>query len=314
MARMSESTFLSSDGKTQLYYRVYLPEDEAVGIVQLVHGIAEHISRYDDFANFLADHGYIVAGHDQLGHGMSSLNESTLGFFSEKDGWEKAVEDIHTLHDIVAERFPGKPYILFGHSMGSFLARTYLIQYKSGLDGAIISGTGQQSRALVTGGRLMSALEMRRHGATYKSTLLNNMAFGSYTKKLGHVRTPSDWLSRDEENVKAYMADPLCGFPFTPYGYADLMGAMGHIANAKWAAKVPNRPILLISGDMDPVGGMGKGVKKVDRYLENSGHTRVTFKLYPGARHEILNETNRKEVYADVLLFLEAVAAGGELE
>ena len=114
--------------------------------------------------------------------------------------------------------------------------------------------------------------------------------------------------------MNAYIADPLCGFPFTAYGYADLMGAMGHIANSKWAAKVPDMPILIISGDMDPVGGMGKGVKKVNRYLKSSGHDRVTCKLYPGARHEILNETNRQEVFGDVLLFLEAVAAGGEHE
>ena len=146
------------------------------------------------------------------------------------------------------------------------------------------------------------------------SPKLDKLCFGGFAKKIPNAKTPFDWLSRDEENVNAYIADPLCGFPFTPYGYADLMGAMGHIANAKWAAKVPNMPILLISGDMDPVGGMGKGVRKVDRFLENSGHTRVTFKLYPGARHEILNETNRQEVYDDVLLFLEAVAAGGEQE
>lgn len=309
MARMSESTFLSSDGKTQLYYRVYLPEDEAVGIVQLVHGIAEHISRYDDFANFLADHGYIVAGHDQLGHGMSSLNESTLGFFSEKDGWEKAVEDIHTLHDIVAERFPGKPYILFGHSMGSFLARTYLIQYKSGLDGAIISGTGQQSRALVTGGRLMSALEMRRHGATYKSTLLNNMAFGSYTKKLGHVRTPSDWLSRDESVVDQYIEDPLSGFVPSAGLLHDMMEGIEFISKPKNIAKMKkDLPILFFSGDCDPVGEQGRGVTRAYKAFRKAGMTSVTMKLYHGGRHEMLNEINKDEVYQDILHWLNGIS------
>ena len=309
MARMSESTFLSSDGKTQLYYRVYLPEDEAVGIVQLVHGIAEHISRYDDFANFLADHGYIVAGHDQLGHGMSSLNESTLGFFSEKDGWEKAVEDIHTLHNIVAERFPGKPYIIFGHSMGSFLARTYLIQYKSGLDGAIISGTGQQSRALVTGGRLMSALEMRRHGATYKSTLLNNMAFGSYTKKLGHVRTPSDWLSRDESVVDQYIEDPLSGFVPSAGLLHDMMEGIEFISKPKNIAKMKkDLPILFFSGDCDPVGEQGRGVTRAYKAFRKAGMTSVTMKLYHGGRHEMLNEINKDEVYQDILHWLNGIS------
>ena len=309
MARMSESTFLSSDGKTQLYYRVYLPEDEPVGIVQLVHGIAEHIARYDAFASFLADNGYIVAGHDQLGHGKSSLNDSTLGFFSEKDGWEKAVQDIHALHDILAERFPGKPYVLFGHSMGSFLARTYLIQYRSGLDGAVISGTGQQSRALVTGGRLMSALEMRRHGATYKSDLLNNMAFGSYTKKLDDVRTPVDWLSRDPGVVDRYVEDPLSGFVPSAGLLHDMMGGIDYISRSKNIAKMnKDLPVFFFSGDCDPVGEQGKGVSRAYKAFRKAGMKNVTMKLYKGGRHEMLNETNKDEVYQDILTWLNAIS------
>ena len=146
MARMSEFTFLSSDGQTALSAREYLPEGEPVGIVQIVHGIAEHIARYDAFAAFLAEHGYIVVLHDQLGHGKSAPDEAHLGFFSEENGWEKAVQDIRSLHDKTAAKYPGKPYFIFGHSMGSFLTRTYLIRFRTGLDGAVISGTGHQSR------------------------------------------------------------------------------------------------------------------------------------------------------------------------
>ena len=153
MAHMSEFTFLSSDGQTALYAREYLPEGEAVGIVQLVHGIAEHIARYDAFASFLAGHGYIVVMHDQLGHGKSAPDEAHLGFFNEENGWEKAVQDIRALHDATAAKFPGKPYFLFGHSMGSFLTRTYLIRFRTGLDGVVISGTGHQNPALVAGGK-----------------------------------------------------------------------------------------------------------------------------------------------------------------
>ena len=309
MSRMSESTFLSSDGKTQLYYREYLPEGEAVGIVQLVHGIAEHIARYHAFASFLADHGYIVVGHDQLGHGKSSLNENTLGFFSEKNGWDDAVKDIDALHDIIAERFPGKPYFLLGHSMGSFLARTYLILNRTGLDGAIISGTGQQSPALVTGGRLMSALEMRRHGVTYKSDFLNNMAFGSYTKKLTDVRTPADWLSRDPAVVDEYIADPLSGFVPSAGLLHDMMCGIDFISKPKNLAKMnKNLPVLFISGDCDPVGEQGRGVRRAYKAFRKAGMTNVSMKLYPGGRHEMLNEINKEEVYQDILQWLDKIS------
>ncbi len=309
MARMTESTFLSSDGKTQLYYRVYLPEGEPVGIVQLVHGIAEHIARYDAFASFLSDNGYIVAGHDQLGHGKSSINESTLGFFSEKDGWEKAVQDIHSLHNILAERFPGKPYILFGHSMGSFLVRTYLIQYRSGLDGAVISGTGQQSKALVTGGKLMSALEVRRHGPTYKSDLLNNMAFGSYTKKLDNVRTKVDWLSRDASVVDRYVEDPLSGFVPSAGLLHDMMEGIDYISKPKNIARMnKDLPVLFFSGDCDPVGEQGKGVSRAYKAFRKAGMKNVSMKLYKGGRHEMLNEINKDEVYQDILRWLDGIS------
>ena len=212
MARMSEFTFLSSDGQTALSAREYLPEGEPVGIVQIVHGIAEHIARYDAFAAFLAEHGYIVVLHDQLGHGKSAPDEAHLGFFSEENGWEKAVQDIRSLHDKTAAKYPGKPYFIFGHSMGSFLTRTYLIRFRTGLDGAVISGTGHQSPALVSAGKVMSAIDIRRNGSMHKSDFLNKMAFGTYNDKFENPRTSSDWLSRDEAAVDLYNEDPLCGF------------------------------------------------------------------------------------------------------
>ncbi len=305
MARMSESTFLSSDGKTNLYYREYLPDGEAVGIVQLVHGIAEHIQRYDAFSTFLADNGYIVVAHDQLGHGRSVTDAESMGFFSVKDGWNKAVEDIHSLHERVAAKYPGKPYFLFGHSMGSFLTRTYLIRYRSGLDGAVISGTGQQSSALITGGKLVSSLEKRRHGATYKSELLNKMAFGSYTKKLGNVRTPTDWLSRDDSVVDRYNEDPLCGFVPSAGLVNDMMNGIEFISKQKNINKMKKTlPVLFISGDMDPVGEQGKGVIKAYKCFLKAGLTDVTMKLYHGGRHEMLNEINKEEVFQDILGWL----------
>lgn len=309
MVRMTESSFLSSDGKTSLYFREYVPEEEAVGIVQLVHGIAEHVARYDPFARFLAENGYIVVCHDQLGHGKSIAGEDSLGFFSETDGWDKAVKDIHALHEATAAKYPGKPYFIFGHSMGSFLTRTYLIKYHSGLDGAIISGTGQQGAALVAGGKLMSAIEMKKHGARYKSELLNNMAFGSYNKKLGAVRTACDWLSRDPAIVDAYIADPLCGFVPSAGLLHDMMGGIEFISRQKNVEKMKkDLPVMFMSGDCDPVGEEGKGVIKAYKAFLKAGMTDVTMKLYHGGRHEMLNETNKEEVYEDVLRWLNGKA------
>ena len=309
MARMSESTFLSSDGKTQLFFREYLPDGEAVGIVQLVHGIAEHIARYDGFANYLADNGYIVVGHDQLGHGKSVRDSSTLGFFGEKDGWDMAVKDIHALHELTAAKYPGKPYFLFGHSMGSFLTRTYLIKYRSGLDGVVISGTGQQSPALIAGGEVMSALEMRRHGPTFKSELLNKMAFGSYNSKFKQVRTDTDWLSRDESVVDLYNSDPLCGFVPSAGLLHDMMGGIKFISKQKNVNKMnKDLPVLFLSGDNDPVGEQGKGVMRAYKAFLRAGMKNVTLRLYSGGRHEMLNEINKDEVYQDILTWLNGIS------
>ena len=309
MARMSEFSFLSSDGKTMLYAREYLPEGEAVGIVQIVHGIAEHIARYDNFASFLADCGYIVIAHDQLGHGKSAPDEEHLGFFSEEAGWEKAVQDIHALHDKTAARYPGKPYFLFGHSMGSFLTRTYLIRFRTGLDGAVISGTGHQSAALVAAGKAMSALDIRRHGATHKSDFLNKMAFGNYNDKLENVRTVSDWLSRDEAAVDLYNEDPLCGFIPTAGLLHDMMSGIEFITKPKNIARMKkDLPILFVSGDCDPVGEQGRGVIRAYKCFLKAGMKDVTMKLYHGGRHEMLNEINRAEVYEDVLSWLNSKA------
>ncbi len=307
MVRMSESHFLSSDGKTQVYYRQYLPEGEPRGIVQLAHGIAEHSARYDDFARFLAEHGYIVVGNDHLGHGHTAVAEEAKGFFAEKGGWELAVEDMHSLHDLTAARFPGKPYFLFGHSMGSFLSRTYIIRYRSGLDGVILSGTGQQSPALVAGGKLMGETAVRRNGVAFRSEKLNAMAFGKYNERISHPRTKSDWLSRDEAVVDAYEADPLCGWIPGAGLFRDMMGGIAFISKARNVeAMRKDLPVYFLSGDCDPVGEYGKGVIKAYKSFLKAGMTDVTMKLYHGARHEILNELNNGEVYQDVLTWLDS--------
>ena len=306
MVHMSEFTFLSSDERSRVCCRQYLPEGEAKAVVQIAHGIAEHIGRYDGFARFLAEHGYIVVGNDHLGHGRTA-GSGSLGSFGENHGWELAVEDMHRLHDLTAARFPGKPYFLFGHSMGSFLSRTYIIRYRSGLDGVILSGTGHQNTLTVNGGKLLSRLESRRHGSAFPSRELNDLAFGKYTDRIPAPRTKSDWLTRDEAAVDAYEADPLCGFVPSAGLFRDMMGGIFFVTRSKNINRMSkDLPVYFLSGDCDPVGDYGKGVIRAYKSFLRAGMTDVTMKLYHGGRHEMLNEINSDEVFHDILAWLDA--------
>ena len=307
-----ERRFPSATGVCDIVYRQWIPE-EIRGTVVLVHGMSEHIARYDTFAKFLAENGFLVSGLDLPSHGKSWREGLPRGYFGKEDGWGKMLLDIRTLCAAVRRENPQTSVTLYGHSMGSLLSADYVSRYTNDFDAVVLSSTSGPNPAAVLG-RFIANREIRAGRGMEPSPKLDKICFGSYSKRIPNAKTPFDWLNRDEEGVRMYIEDSLCGFPFTAYGYADLMTGLGHVASSKWAAKVPDIPILLISGDRDPVGAMGKGVKKVNKYLVNSGHTHVTFKLYPGARHEILNGICRNEVYGDVLLFLEAVAAGGEHE
>ena len=309
MARVSESAFLSSDGRTSLYCCEYLPECEPVGIVQIVHGLAEFCGRYDNFARFLTDNGYIVVMHDQLGHGKSICGKDSEDFFAEKDGWNISVQDIRILHNMTLDRHPGKPYFLFGHSMGSFQVRTFLIRFRTGIDGAVISGTGQQNPVLIKSGKMLCSLEIRRHGAHYKSKQLLSMAFGNYNKKITDPRTAYDWLSRDEAVVDAYVANPLTGFDTTAGLMRDMMEGIDYISDPKNVARMKkDLPVMFVSGDCDPVGEYGKGVIRSYKSFLKAGMTDVTMKLYHNGRHEMLNELNNEEVYQDILSWMNSKA------
>ena len=305
MARILESTFLSSDGHTQLYCKEYLPDREATGIVQIVHGLGEHVGRYDAFASFLADNGYIVAAHDQLGHGRSAADSNSFGCLSDKDGWDKATKDIRSFHDMISSKYPGKPYFILGHSMGSFLVRTYMIRFRDGLDGVVLSGTGQQKQLLISGEKLLTSLEARRRGARYKSVKMNKLAFGSYNDKFDGVRTSFDWISRDESVVDSFVADPLCSFVPSAGLMRDMMAGIDFISRPKNVSRMKKAlPVLFVSGDCDPVGENGRGVIRAYKSFLKAGMTDVTMKLYHGARHEVLNEINKAEVYQDILTWL----------
>ena len=306
MPTLKEFTFPSSNGKTSIYVRSFIPQGAPRGIVQIAHGIAEHSARYDGFAAFLAEHGFVVYTNDHLGHGRSLNDESELGFFADNGGWEMAVEDMRKLHDIAAEEFPGIPHFLFGHSMGSFLARTYIIYFRSGLDGVILSGTGQQAKALVLGGKLLSSIEIKKNGGKFKSEMLNNIAFGKYNDGFDTPRTISDWISRDEAEVDKYIEDPLCGYVATVSLFRDMMGGIKYITDQKNIDKMNKEaPIYFMSGAADPVGDNGAGVEKAYQAFLKAGLKDVMMRLYPEGRHEMLNELNKDAVYKDILNWLE---------
>ncbi|MBS7263117.1 MAG: lysophospholipase [Eubacteriales bacterium] len=305
MPKLTEFTFPSSNKQNDIRVRMIEPDGPAHAIVQIAHGVAEHSERYDAFMRYLAEHGFITAANDHLGHGKSVRDESELGYFDERDGWARVVDDMHTLHEKLCAEHPGLPYFLFGHSMGSFLTRTYLIRYPDELSGAVICGTGQQSSLLVGSGRLLARLICAFKGPKHKSTFLGNLAFGSYNKDFAPIRTKNDWLSRNEASVDAYEADPLCGFVSSAGLYRDMMGGIAFIGKQSNIGRMrKDLPVFFIAGDMDPVGEKGKGVRRAYERFLRAGMTDVAIKLYPDCRHELLNELNRDEVMSDVLNWL----------
>ena len=307
MADRREFTFCSGDGVHNLHAVEWLPQGKPRGVVQLVHGISEYILRYDSFAQYLAGEGFAVVGHDHLGHGQTARDPSEYGFLAPKGGWELLAGDVRTLRVETGARFPEAPYFLLGHSMGSFVARTYLIRWPGTLDGCILSGTGQESAPLIAFGRGLCTLMARLGGPQRVSGLVTALSLGAYNRQFKPNRTGADWISRDEAVVDRYVADPLCTFFPTVGMTRDMMQGLQFIARPDNLAKMdPDTPVYFFSGDQDPVGSNGRGVEKVAGWFRRAGVRDVTVRLYPGGRHEMLNEINRQEVYRDVLDWLEA--------
>lgn len=307
MPTFKDFYFNSSTGKNKIHARMCVPDAEPRAIVQIIHGIAEYIDRYDEFMSFLADNGIIAVGTDHLGHGKSIESEEQTGFFAYDNGWDYVVRDEEVLRLAMHENYPELPIIVFGHSMGSFMARTLLIRYPDAFNAAIISGTGNQGAALVNGGLFMGNLVTGLKGAHHYSKFLNNLAFGSYNKIYDNPKTEYDWLSRDEANVQKYIDDPLCGFIPSCSLFRDMMTGVKFITNKKnLTAMNKNMPVYFMSGDMDPVGECGKGVQKAYNNFLEAGMKDVSIKLYPGGRHEMLNEINKDEVYTDILAWLDS--------
>ena len=305
---MHQLPLQSATGQGELYVRVWESENQPKAVLQIVHGMAEHIERYDRFARYLNQNSILVVGADNASHGKSISKDGIRGYFGAVHGWNSLIQDIQSVHSIIKQSYCDLPCILFGHSMGSFLARSYAARHGDDLDGFIFCGTAGKNPALPVA-KLLARCEIRKNGASTPSRLLDKLSFGAYNNAFEPNRTPFDWLSRDEAEVDKYVDDPACGFVFTAAGFRDLFDGLGEVSGPQWARRVPKRPILLIAGDADPGGANGKGVKQVEAWLVQSG-PRVKCILYPGARHELLNETNREQVSDDVRLFIEGVCGG----
>lgn len=302
-----DAYFASSTGVNKIHCCIWLDDEkEYKGVFQIAHGVSEHIERYDEFARFLADNGFVVCGNDHIGHGKSVNSLDELGFFAEEDGDVRMVDDMHMLYNIMHKRYPELPYFLFGHSMGSFCARVYATSFYNELSGLILCGTGELPSAAVVLEEPVKFL-CKKFGprASVPAALIDKL--GTLTVK--DARTGKDWLSRRVENVDAYIADPLCGADLKLGGLRDLLSLANSACTDEWAYLIPpTLPILLVSGAKDPIGFNGKGVINVCDNLEDAGHEPKCI-LYPGDRHEILNEDDREIVFADILDFVNKILA-----
>lgn len=296
----------SKDGKTVIHGVRWIPEGKIRGILQIIHGMVEHIERYDEFACFLAQRGYLVTGHDQLGHGDSITEESERGYFAVDQGGEILVKDIHTLRQMTEKEYGDVKYFMLGHSMGSFLLRRYLTVYGRGMAGAVIMGTGRQPEKALKAGRTICRMLAVFFHWHHRSRLITALAFGKNYKRFARLKDGTTWLSKNVENIRAYKESPKCGFLFTLNGYDVLFETIQYIQNRENLMKTPpNIPLLFVSGEDDPVGDFGKGVLQVYDMYRESGFTDIEEKLYQNDRHEILNELDRDQVYQDILKWME---------
>lgn len=297
---MEEFRMLSKDGKTELAcYRV-LPEGEPRAVFQIVHGMCEYFGRYEDYAKTLAANGIAVVGHDHLGHGNSAPTANDLGFTAAGGGADFLVEDVYALTEKVKAEYPGLPVILFGHSMGSFVAREVLARHGEAYLAAVICGTGGPE-APAGAGKAMAKVIMVFRGERHRSGLLKNIAFAGYMKKTEKGAPANAWLTHDYKIVDKYNADPFCTYTFTVRAYHDLFTLVAWANDKKWANRLPkDLPCYVTAGEEDPVGAFGKGPRTVADRMVAAGMKKVTLRMWPGMRHEILNEIGKEEVYREL--------------
>ncbi len=313
MVRKEELTYKSRDRQTMLHAIRWIPEGEPIAILQIIHGMQEYVDRYDEFANYLAERGILVIGNDHLGHGGSAGENGTKGFFCKEDPATVLVRDAHRLKKMTQEDYPGIPCFILGHSFGSFVAREYITRYGTGIKGAIIQGTAFMPTGTVKSlSGLVSFLQFIL-GEKTRSTMVNNMAFKGYLKRIPNPRTKFDWLSHNEESVDKYIADPFCNFVFTLNGFKTMAELLKRVQDVEKMEDIPkNLPILITGGKEDPVGSYGDALKRLYTIYTNELHIEnVELKLYDGMRHELQQEIGRETVFEDQYNWLKKVIDGG---
>lgn len=308
--------FTSHDGKTRINAKLWTSSsfgspdqsgpEKPKAVIQIVHGMAEYIDRYDELAQYFVSRGFVVCAEDHIGHGKSAGGPQEFGHMPAHGGKDILLRDVHTLYRMVHELFPDVPYVMYGHSMGSFITRAYIARYGSELSACVLSGTGNVAAPLSRFGRSLARLLATMRGETYRSSFIDNMGAGGYGKQIENARTNLDWLSTDPNVVDAYIADDLCGFMFTVGGYATLLDLTAEVVTPQCASGVPkDLPVFFVAGAGDPVGDMGKGVRAAAQLLRDAGVKKVDERIYDGMRHEIHNEIGREQVYDDVASWIE---------
>ena len=311
MENRKEFTFPSADGRTAIHAVEWHPEREPAGVLQIAHGVAEYALRYEPFACFLNAHGFLVVANDHLGHGESVAEGAPRLYFGEKGSWQHVVDDMYTLRCRTGEAYPELPYFIMGHSMGSFLTRTYLIRYPGTVDGAIIMGTGYMSAASTAASLAVINAECLRNGESRPSAVATKASFGIYNRRFAPNRTSMDWLSLNPDNVDAYLKDPLCQDNASAGLFREMLSGIRFVCKEDNIRKMNHHtPILFISGAMDMVGDCSKGVERAAAAFQRAGMRDVTVKLYPELRHEVLKEDCREQVYDDIDRWLEGKLAG----
>ncbi len=309
MAKKEYFTFLSSDKKTKIHGVSWTPESgEYTAVLQICHGMTEYVERYQEFAAYMTEHGYLVVGHDHLGHGDSVRSREDWGYIADERGEQYMIADIHKVRKITQRENPGLPYFILGHSMGSYLLRKYITRYGDGLSGAIIVGTGSvPDVVLKTGMRTAECIALLK-GWRHRSRLMEKLFFsGSFRKfSMGSEDPENNWLTKDVSRIEKYYGEPRCSFHFTLNGFYNVMKVVSFDNQMKYMNRIPkDLPIVLLSGENDPVGDLGRGVKRVEKQLRKAGIQDLYCKLYANDRHEILNETDRDVVYGDILAWCE---------
>lgn len=291
--------------KQSVVYTVYRPQKEIKAVIEIVHGMMEHRKRYDYFAKALCNAGFLVITYDQRGHGETALSEEDLGFFAKERGWKLLIDDCYDICQLIKKEAADVPFILFGHSMGSIVAHSFIKRYDKEVDGVILSGAPNYS-SLIPLGFSMAKMICKVKGDRQRSDLLKEMVVGQFNKKIPNAKTSSDWLSKNEENIENYLKDPLCNFNFTNAGYVDLLFGMKDMHDTlRWNLQNPELPILFIAGQNDPCTGYEKGLNNSVKVLKEAGYQKVERIVYGSLRHEILQEKERDTIISDLIHWIE---------